>query len=467
MDRVTIYMPARQRFRLVLLVFAISFALRAAWAAWVEVTPVSDFRGYDLMAVRWLDTGVFGGPGRYAYRTPGYPAFLALIYAVFGHSWKAAAFAQAVLGALTSGFVTALATYVLSSRGSVVAGLLHALSPTALAYVPVLASENLAVLLLIVGLLLVAIARRASGWAAGGASLTSGLLLGLLLLVRPAAIFFVPAWVGLVVWSSVRRRLVVLPPVLVMLAAMLVLSPWIVRNHRLGLGASTLSSTGGINLWMGNNDLAVTGGYIRDAQAIVPTNGLTESQADAAYRREAIAWIRGHPNRYLALSAKRLIRLMGVHPDTWAAKSLPSGITVQDRVPGESGDALARIGRIRGKLDGRLFLGAVRAVLAPLILLSLVLSFSRWRRFSLVLLPALSYMVGLSLTYVQIRFREIMNPLLFIPLAALLSDMMFGSDEVGNWLSRRGKVLAGAVLVAVTLGVHVTGLASSAYRLDQ
>lgn len=462
-------MPARQRFQLALIVFTISFTLRAVWSAWVNVTPVSDFRGYDLLAVHWLDTGVFGAPGRYAYRTPGYPAFLSLIYTVFGHNWEAATIVQAFIGGFTSGFTTVLATYFLSSRSSVIAGLLHAFSPTAIAYVPVLASENLAVLLLVTGLLLVSIARRTSGWKAIEASLASGFLLGLLLLVRPAAIFFSPGWIAATAYPFAPRRSVVLSPLLVVLGASLVLSPWVVRNHKLGLGAFTLSSSGGVNLWMGNNDLARTGGYIGEARDVIPTNNLVESQKDAAYRNAAITWILQHPTRYLALSGRRLVRIMGVYPDGWAAKSLPSVTSAEASTSENTGVAVQgpTWTKHTGKINRRLFLAAIRAILAPLVILSLVLSFSQWHRYLDIVLPALSYIVGLSLTYVQIRFREILNPLLFIPLAGLTADMLFGSDELGNWLSRRGKILLSAVLVALTVGVHISGLAGNAYRLHR
>lgn len=96
--------------------------------------------------------------GRLAYRTPGYPGLLALIYLAVGHSWKAAAMFQALLGALTSGMLVLLAATVVSVRASAAAGLLHTFSPAALAYVPILASENLAIPLVVGGLLCLAVA---------------------------------------------------------------------------------------------------------------------------------------------------------------------------------------------------------------------------------------------------------------------------------------------------------------------
>jgi 4-amino-4-deoxy-L-arabinose transferase-like glycosyltransferase len=467
-------MSVPQRLRLALLVFSISLMLRAVWAAWAQVTPVSDFRGYDSLAVRWLETGLFGGPGRFAYRTPGYPAFLALIYMGFGHTWQAVAFVQAALGALTSGLTALLATYVVSARGSILAGLLHALSPTALAYVPVLASENLAVTLVVAGVLLLVVSQRASDRGRYGVAFGVGMVLGLLVLVRPAGLFFAPGWLIVMACSPQRRRLYAGPPVVAILAAALALCPWLVRNQRVGLSATTLSTAGGVNAWMGNNDAAVAGGYRRAVQAEVNTNGMGELQKDRAYREAALTWIRGHPLRYFALSGTRLVRLLGAEPDGWAAAYLlPSqtndrafvkaywpakqGAPEPDRVAQHAGDVLRR---------SKLLLMGVRALLAPLILLSAALCLFRWRTHFAVMVPAASYLGGLALIYVQVRFRELVDPLLFIPLAGLLSDLLFGTEELGRRLSRRQKGALSALVVIASLALHGTGLASGMYRLE-
>ncbi|MCJ7750088.1 MAG: hypothetical protein MUQ65_03185, partial [Armatimonadetes bacterium] len=249
---------------------------------------------------------------------------------------------------------------------------------------------------------------------------------------------------------------------------------WLVRNERLGLGPLTLSSAGGVNLWMGNNDLALNGGYLREAQALVDPTNLGEMEADRAYRRAAIEWTRSHPGRYFALCATRLIRLLGVEPDWWAARYLLPEIVNDRLLRGTGGEkpspdshpngASDRVDRIHAYSD--LLLAGIRAVIAPLILLSLVLSFSRWRQHLVVVLPVLSYIVGLTLTYVQIRFRELVDPLLFILLAAFLADTLFGSHELGEWLNRRRKAVLGATLVVISLGVHASGLATSIYRLS-
>jgi len=95
-----------------------------------------------------------------------------------------------------------------------------------------------------------------------------------------------------------------------------------------------------------------------------------------------------------------------------------------------------------------LFAG-LRIIIAPLTLVALILSLVHWRRYAVVVAPALFYLLGLSLTFAKPRFRELSDPLLFIPLAALVSDMLFGTVELGPHPSRRVKVATGTALIVL------------------
>jgi 4-amino-4-deoxy-L-arabinose transferase-like glycosyltransferase len=440
---------------------ALSLGLRLAWALHAHVTPIADFASYDAIAWRWLATGHYGSS---AHRTPGYPAFLAAVYAGAGHSWGAAGLAQAVLGGLTSSLVVLLAAYVVSLRGALVAGLLHAFSPTAVAYVPVLASENLAAPLVVGALLCLAASRhnRATRW---WALVASGFLLGLHLLVRPAGVYFVPGFLLVAAFMHKGRGASVLAPVLLVSVLVLTLAPWLVRNHLIGLGATTLATAGGMDLWMGNNELAQSGGDCPEARDALVLTGLGERDRDAAYRSAAVTWMRRHPRRYLSLCVRRASRLLGTEADAWAAKYL---------TPSRQNDlAMAAVYRAYDsgasaspELEGRgravqkrnlILLTGWRIIVAPLALFALVLSLIHWRRYGLVAAPSLSYLLGLSLTFAKPRFRELSDPLLFIPLAALLCDMLVGTAELGVRPSRRVKAAVGAALVVVVGVVKVLG----------
>ncbi len=447
-------MQTNRALKLAALVFAFSLAIRMTWVAFARVTPISDFQGYDGLALQWLRTGHFGEPGSYAYRTPGYPGFLAFIYAMVGHSPRAAGFVQALLGALTSGLLVLLAVHILSPRASAIAGLLHAVSPPAIAYVPVLASETLAAFLLVSGLLCLAAAEVREGRSKERAIVGSGVIFGLVVLVRPAATFFLPAGFLLSAYSPKKREWHTFRGLVFLVAALVVLSPWLIRNQRVGLGPLTISTVGGVNLWMGNNPRAKLGGFCPEAEQY---GSMPEQILDSRYRGAARAWILTHPGRYLALCAIRARRLFGTEPDTWAAKYLwPTrrndlAFVTTDRyepigLEHAPPDLVNRAHAV--ELRHAILLQRIRMVVAPLILLALVAAILWWRDYAVVLLPALFYLGGLSLSYVEIRFRELTDPLLFVPLAGLLSMAIFRSTELATEPLRPSQALA-AVLSTI------------------
>ncbi len=209
------------------------------------------------------------------------------------------------------------------------------------------------------------------------------------------------------------------------------------------------------------------GGFCAEAAWPVQP-GDTEQGRDIRYRRAARAWIVRHPGRYLALSAIRAYRLLGVEPDTWAAKYLwPTAandrvfamVYAEDAMTG--GNAPENLRARAGEIEMRhaLILKRLRYLLAPLILIALVVSLPWWRDYAVVTFPALSYLAGLSLTYAEIRFRELSDPLLFIPLAGLLAMVVFRSTELAREPLRPSRALA---IVIRTL----TALSPGSYARD-
>ncbi len=453
-----------------LLVFLVSLAIRLAWVGFAHVTPVSDFQVYDQLARRWLETGAFSpGPLR-AYSGPGYPAFLALIYAVSGPDHVVATVVQAVLAALTSGMLVLLASFVLSPRASALAGLLHSVWPTALAYVAVLASENLAAPLVVAGCLTVSAARTLAGWRRDVVCAGAGVLGGLLLLVRPAGLFLMPALVVLAAHGRQGRRWRVVSAVAFVLGVGAVLAPWVVRNQAIGLGFTPLPTNGGHNLWLGNNPDAVHGGYCPAAQ-VFPRVG--EKEDDARYRAAALAWIVSHPGRYAALCGTRALRLLGTVPDHWATdyyrptaehdELCRAVLGRSDAAKPPVPQAAHRLAELEGA--NQAFEERVRTVVVPLMLLAAGLALRRLRDFSVILIPAGTYLAGLALTFAQPRFRQLSDPLLLIPLAALLADLLFGTQELGRWPRQRWKWIIAASAVAGSVFVYARGISSDWYEL--
>ncbi|MBN1343466.1 MAG: glycosyltransferase family 39 protein [Phycisphaerae bacterium] len=455
--------------RATLLVFALSLGLRLVWVYLSDVKPIDDFKSYDEYAWSWLKSGQFGSEGAKAWRTPGYPAFLALIYAVFGHSVKAAGFAQALLGALSSALIVLLASNVISPRASGIAGLIHAVSPSFLVYVPVLASENATIPPLLAGLLFLAVAGKRIGLRRDVFLGGSGFLIGLSMLVRPAVLFVLPAVLLLALYDPLRRQMRPRGLLSLVVGTLLAIAPWQIRNRLVArTHPAKLATHGGCVLRSGNNDFNVNGGSCRNGYLL--PRGFPENEKDAAYNRAARRWIIANPGRYLGLCRVRGLRLLGPDPDPYVAYFLASAAS-DDATLGEAEKSSARSKAAREQarqilVRRRECLRIFRIVIAPLILLSLGLAVFRWRHYAIAVLPALSYVSGICLTYFAPRYRYVSEPLLFIPLAGLICDILFGTTELGARIPRLAKAFAAVAVILATYLLDANGIIRDLSRIS-
>jgi 4-amino-4-deoxy-L-arabinose transferase-like glycosyltransferase len=445
------------------LVFLLALFVRLAWSTLATVTPISDFHGYDVMARGLLHTGEFAhGMGR-AYRTPAYSGLLAGVYAVCGENIRAVWLVQSVLGALTAALVVLIAALLFSPRAAFLAGLIQAVWPTAVIYVPVLASENLAAPLLLLTVLAIGWGGRRGGRGGIALYLLAGVLYALLLLVRPSNLFFAPA-LGLLVLRDFQRRAWHPKAVLVFGVGLVAAwSPWVIRNYGLGLGFRPLSTQGGIVFWYGNNPWAVSGGAM--PPRFPEEAGLNEVEFDRFYFQKAFEWIGANPRRYLQLCRVRAARFFGRTGDGFAARYWwPSAendhaFLERDRGKDPTSAASVRANALEArhlKYEMRL-----RRVMAPLLLLAFVWALVRFRQYALVTLPVCCYCFGLTVTAFVERYRVVTDPLMFIPLAALLSDLVLGTRDLGA--GRRSRW--------VKWGLAITAVAGSFFvqktRLDE
>jgi 4-amino-4-deoxy-L-arabinose transferase-like glycosyltransferase len=220
-----------------------------------------DSRIYAEFAANWLQHGVYGqtpgGSDAAAVvptdtRLPGYPAFLAAIFWLFGNgNYKAVMLAQALVDLGSCFLIADLARRVGSDRAAKFAFLLAALCPFLANYTAAALTETLEVFftalaldLAVAGLSLpfsgrelragISDSTRVSSqrwlWIGAGAAIGSCILLrpdgGILLAAVALYLFFVPAVAGL----DVRSRLV--PVAIVCIVALAPLAPWTIRNFR-------------------------------------------------------------------------------------------------------------------------------------------------------------------------------------------------------------------------------------------
>src|SRR5690606_31602165 len=86
--------PVRRNLLAALVVFLVSFGIRAWFVGSTQHHPISDARHYERRAQHILEHGAMPDG---AYRTPAYPYFLASIVKVAGPGWRAPAMANAAM----------------------------------------------------------------------------------------------------------------------------------------------------------------------------------------------------------------------------------------------------------------------------------------------------------------------------------------------------------------------------------
>jgi len=248
-------------------IVVLAFGARLAWALYCEAHP-TDGRFDDSLLYHFLAIGIrdhfdydnpFTGVPTGTW-PPGYPAFLAGVYAVFGASVTAAKVVQCVVGAATVGLVYVLGRQLFDRPTAIAGALVAALMPGLIFFTGILWSEVLFTLLFMLALVAIAaLPRRPANerlaWAAA-----TGLVITATAYVREtgASLLLVAA----VYWGwSLRdwRPALRFAGVGALLLVLLVL-PWTVRNTAQLEGVIALSSSTGMNFWRGHHEGA-TGGF--------------------------------------------------------------------------------------------------------------------------------------------------------------------------------------------------------------
>lgn len=273
---------------------------------------VSAGRGFNYPAVH--DPGTAQQFGR----APGYPLFLA---AIGVNSTDLAAtpanvkIAQAIAGAAGVWVIGLIARRAAGPLAGSAAAAIAAVYPPLVWICAYALSEALysTIALLAVLLLDAAVERggrstTSSALPGAGWSTGAGLATGVGILVRPAMLFFFPL---AVVWLGVQRRFAL--AALFAAAAVLIVAPWTVRNFRVYDRFVLVASEGGVTFWTGNHPLARGEGDLAANPAIKAAElsfraahpGATAEELEPLYYRDAIAYIRAHPQRWLWLLAKK------------------------------------------------------------------------------------------------------------------------------------------------------------------
>lgn len=223
-----------------------------------------------------------------AFRPPGYPGLLAVLFSVTGPSYEAARYLNVVLGTGVVVWTFLLVRRHLGPRPAVVTAALVAFIPNFLGNDTYPLSDSLSMLLL-VGVLWFLLERN--WWA-------SGLLLGALVLTRPSAQFFVVV-VAVWLWHRLGWRAGWRQALGLTLIVGVCMGGWTVRNW-VELGEPVFVTSNGFNLAARYSRAATDDEAFVDANADprfedVRLTQFDETKWDRVLRKKALDNIRENP----------------------------------------------------------------------------------------------------------------------------------------------------------------------------
>lgn len=249
-----------------------------------------------------------------AWLAPVYPVIFAAVFRVFGTYTTASVVVILIVQILLSGWTAvlllALGRALVSQSVGLLAALVFCVWPPAVAF-PVNIIWGTTLFTALVLWLMLLLVRQAGGAGSANAALI-GVVIAVLLLTEPAVALFFPAAAAWVLVRTGRRGLV---PVLIMAAISAVLvAPWICRNYTVLGRLVFIKSNLGHELFIGNNPKA--SGYYRRTRIIARQvfDQTTYDRLAAAGEADlprllgdyALDYIREHPRRFAALTAKRI-----------------------------------------------------------------------------------------------------------------------------------------------------------------
>jgi 4-amino-4-deoxy-L-arabinose transferase-like glycosyltransferase len=267
---------------------------------------------------------------------PAYPLLIALLMKLFGGMTPAMATAllviQCLLSAATCLFLWGIGAALGESRVGRWAGFLFALTPTAIWNASATVWDTTCVAFGIAAFLFVLF--RFGRSPSKSVAFAMGAAFGALLLVNPAPASMFPVAIWFMAahakrWSTRAERALAFSA-----AAFLACLPWLARNE-LAVGAFSLRTNLGVEMNVGNNDLAR--GY--PVMSVHPsTNGdefvryreMGEVPYSSWAMREARAWIEDHPLRFAVLALHRVQLFWLGEPPTIDPREEPGVVAALD-----------------------------------------------------------------------------------------------------------------------------------------
>jgi 4-amino-4-deoxy-L-arabinose transferase-like glycosyltransferase len=410
-------------------VLVLALALRIGEVQRTSYRPINDAGSYLTLASQIAHAGDYtarigagGTRGPTAYFPPGFPYLLAAVDLIDGHPTRRdgaihpARLSQAVIGTAVVGLVGLVGTAAFGELTGLIALLLAAIYPVLIELSSILVAENLFTLLVLAAIWAMLGAERSAHpyrWIAAAGALTGLATLtheNGVLLVLPLAY---AGWrLRRTIGAELRRPW--LAPAVLIVAGVVVLAPWLIRNATQLHQFVPVSDETGISLVGTYNRASAANpvvpykwriyyGIPGERRLIRESKHLSEPALSARLESQAFNYIGAHPLAPLAVvyhNSLRLLELEGSY--AWKASAKAMSLP----------ESTARIGVISFWV---------------LALLALAGAFTRTARRApwwLWLVPVLLWLSVAAVNVETPRFREPVDPFLILLAACALTSLV-------------------------------------------
>ncbi len=231
-----------------------------------------------------------------AYRAPFYPAFVAIIFSIFGESVIPVRIIQAFADTLTCIFIFLICKRFFSEMTAYLAILLYSFFPGNSLYVSLLMSEILFTTLFLFAILLCS---KDNVEHTPLTKILLGVVIAILTLIRQNAAILI---VIFLIWDIFRFRsfkITIKNNALVLISFIMLLTPWLIRN-KIQFDHFSITSNGGVNFWIGHNQLS--NGSFKYINLDNPLESVPgEFERSALGYKEGINFLYQHPKEEVKL----------------------------------------------------------------------------------------------------------------------------------------------------------------------
>jgi len=314
-----------------ILIFGVAFLIRLIYLLQIKSNPFFYQPIVDeLWNLRWAQeimTGSFWGHEVF-FRGPLYPYFLALLLKITASDYFWTRLIQMVIASGSAVLTYYLGREYFSDRVARLAGIFYAFCGILIFYEGMLLIPVLFVFLNLLGLFLLARHRdNPRKWP----YFFIGLVFGLSAIARPNILLVLPFLAIWIIWKfykKIENRSVVVLLFVFFMGIILPIAPVTIRNYMVADDFIPISSQGGINLYLGNNQSAdgltmMMPEMILDARIpwdeFIPTTTeyaekqmgqpLTPSEVSAFWSNKAREFMLENPGHFIGLTFRKLVYL--------------------------------------------------------------------------------------------------------------------------------------------------------------